>query len=47
MPSSTPTPTPKGIKVSDQQIQTFEAAHLTRHPFHGDWKYTITAHASK
>jgi transposase len=34
---------PKGIKISDKQMKEFEAAHLERHAFHGDWNYTITA----
>ena len=29
---------PKGIKVSDAQLA---AVNLSRHPFHGDWNYTI------
>jgi len=24
-------------------MKAFEATHLTRHDFHGDWNYTITA----
>ena len=31
---------PKGIKITDQQMKTFEAAHLQRHEFHGEWNYT-------
>ena len=30
----------KGIKITDQQMKTFEAAHLQRHDFHGEWNYT-------
>jgi hypothetical protein len=30
---------PKGVKVSDAQIA---AVNLARHPFHGDWNYTIS-----
>jgi Rhodopirellula transposase DDE domain len=30
---------PKGVKVSDAQIA---AVNLSRHPFHGDWNYTIS-----
>jgi transposase len=33
---------PKGIKISDKQMKEFEATHLDRHEFHGDWNYTIT-----
>jgi hypothetical protein len=33
---------PKGIKITDKQLKEFEATHLTRHEFHGDWNYTIT-----
>jgi hypothetical protein len=32
---------PKGIKVSDEQLQ---AVNLQRHDFHGDWNYTIHPH---
>ena len=38
---------PKGIKISDTQMKEFEAAHLDRHEFHGDWNYTITASSSR
>src|SRR6266487_1986265 len=34
---------PKGIKIPDKEMKVFEAAHLHRHPFHGDWNYTIRA----
>ena len=37
---------PKGIKISDKEMKAFEAAHLTRHDFHGDWNYTIAANTS-
>lgn len=33
---------PKGIRISDRDMKTFEANHLQRHQFHGDWNYTIT-----
>ena len=33
----------KGIKITDKEMKTFEAAHLQRHAFHGDWNYTVTA----
>lgn len=33
----------KGIKITDQQMKTFEAAHLQRHDFHGEWNYTVNA----
>jgi hypothetical protein len=32
---------PKGIKIPDKQMKEFEATHLARHEFHGDWNYTI------
>ena len=35
----------KGIKITDQQMKTFEAAHLQRHDFHGEWNYTVDAPA--
>ena len=34
---------PKGMKITDKDMKTFEAKHLQRHPFHGDWNYTIIA----
>ena len=33
----------RGIKISDREMQDFEACHLRRHDFHGDWNYTIVA----
>jgi Rhodopirellula transposase DDE domain len=35
---------PKGVKVSDAQIA---AVNLSRHPFHGDWNYTISPNRKK
>jgi Rhodopirellula transposase DDE domain len=40
-PSWTKTNIPKGVKVSDIQM---DAVNLTRHSFHGDWNYTISPH---
>jgi hypothetical protein len=34
---------PRGIKITDKEMTAFEAAHLQRHTFHGDWNYTVTA----
>ena len=34
---------PKGIRITDKDMKTFEAKHLQRHQFHGDWNYSITA----
>jgi hypothetical protein len=34
---------PKGIKIPDKEMKAFEARHLHRHDFHGDWNYTIKA----
>ena len=34
---------PKGIKIPDKDMKTFEARHLQRHEFHGNWNYTIPA----
>jgi hypothetical protein len=34
---------PKGIRITDKDMKSFEAKHLRRHQFHGDWNYTITA----
>jgi Rhodopirellula transposase DDE domain len=36
---------PKGIKIPDKDMKAFEARHLRRHEFHGDWNYTIPAAA--
>jgi hypothetical protein len=33
----------RGIKITDKEMKAFEAAHLQRHTFHGDWNYTVTA----
>jgi hypothetical protein len=33
---------PKGIRITDKDMKTFEAKHLQRHQFHGDWNYTVT-----
>jgi len=32
-----------GIKISDKEMKKFEAEHLNRHDFHGEWNYTVTA----
>ena len=32
---------PKGIRIPDREMKAFEASHLRRHQFHGDWNYTI------
>ena len=34
---------PCGIKITDKEMKAFEAVHLQRHEFHGDWNYTVTA----
>src|SRR5487761_1584594 len=34
---------PRGIKIPDKAMKAFEASHLHRHQFHGDWNYTIRA----
>ncbi|HVE95576.1 MAG TPA: hypothetical protein VNA67_01090, partial [Pseudonocardiaceae bacterium] len=33
----------RGIKITDKEMKDFEATHLQRHKFHGDWNYTVTA----
>jgi hypothetical protein len=33
----------RGIKISDREMKDFEARHLRRHDFHGDWNYTVKA----
>jgi len=35
----------KGIKITDQQMKTFEPTHPQRHDFHGEWDYTVNAAA--
>jgi Rhodopirellula transposase DDE domain len=37
----------RGIKISDREMKEFEARHLARHDFHGDWNYTITARSTQ
>ena len=34
---------PKGIRIPDKDMKAFEARHLQRHEFHGNWNYTIAA----
>jgi hypothetical protein len=34
---------PKGIRIPDKDMKAFEARHLRRHDFHGNWNYTIPA----
>ena len=34
---------PKGIKITDKQMRDLESRALTRHDFHGEWNYTLTA----
>lgn len=31
----------KGIRIPDKAMKEFEARHLRRHDFHGQWNYTI------
>jgi hypothetical protein len=38
---------PKGIRIADKDMKAFEASHLQRHQFHGDWNYTITGIADQ
>ncbi len=33
----------RGIKISDKEMKAFEARHVQRHEFHGDWNYVIKA----
>jgi hypothetical protein len=37
----------RGIKIPDREMKEFEARHLLRHDFHGDWNYTITARSTQ
>jgi len=32
----------KGIRITDKAMKAFEATHLQRHTFHGNWNYTVT-----
>jgi len=32
----------KGIRITDKAMKAFEATHLQRHRFHGNWNYTVT-----
>jgi len=32
----------KGIRITDKAMKAFEAAHLQRHEFHGNWNYCVT-----
>jgi hypothetical protein len=34
---------PKGIRVSDTQIRELEARAITRHDWHGEWNYSVSA----
>ena len=36
----------RGIKITDKEMTAFEAAHLQRHTFHGDWNYTCAMRRS-
>ena len=33
----------RDIKITDKEMKAFEARHLHRHDFHGNWNYTIKA----
>ena len=33
---------PRGIKITDREMKTLAAQHLTPHDWHGEWNYTIT-----
>ena len=34
---------PRGIRIPDKDMKAFEARHLKRHEFHGNWNYTLPA----
>jgi DDE family transposase len=34
---------PKGIKISDQRMRELEQRAITRHDWHGEWNYRVTA----
>ena len=38
---------PKGIKITDKEMKAFEAVHLQRHEFHGDWNYALLPSRTK
>ncbi|MDQ2707462.1 MAG: hypothetical protein M3Z25_07410 [Actinomycetota bacterium] len=33
----------RGIKITDKEMNAFEARYLHRHEFHGKWNYTMCA----
>jgi DDE family transposase len=33
----------RGIKITDKEMKAFEARHVQRHEFHGNWNYVIKA----
>lgn len=37
----------RGIKISDKDMKAFEARHVRRHTFHGNWNYVIKAAPSQ
>jgi len=37
----------KGIKITDKEMRAFEARHLQRHEFYGDWNYTVRDHTAQ
>lgn len=34
---------PKGIKITDKEMRALERNHITRHAFHGEWNYCVSA----
>jgi hypothetical protein len=34
---------PRGIKITDQQMEGLERRALRRHDFHGEWNYTLVS----
>jgi hypothetical protein len=38
-----PSSYPKGIKITDKEMRALEHNHITRHAFHGEWNYRISA----
>jgi Rhodopirellula transposase DDE domain len=34
---------PKGIKITDKEMRALEQDHITRHAFHGEWNYCVSA----
>jgi Rhodopirellula transposase DDE domain len=38
-----PSSYPKGIRITDKEMRALEHNHITRHTFHGEWNYCVSA----